>query len=84
MKKLRIKQAIQVGKKISQRIFDLPCVDCIMKDRESGNMYYMIRLAPDGHHTSATDGEWICEDYFGNYHVLSDYEYHQNEAMPEE
>jgi len=55
-----------------------------MKDRESGNMYYMIRLAPDGHHTSATDGEWICEDYFGNYHVLSDYEYHQNEAMPEE
>lgn len=82
MKKVRIKEAIQVGKKLSQRIFDLPCVDGALKDKETGQMYYMIRLAPDCHHTSATEGEWICEDYFGNWHVLTDYEFSINEAMP--
>lgn len=62
------RQTIRIGRN-PNGILALPCVDCVMKSL--GNMY-TYQVNTDNSHVWAKEGDWICEDYRGEWHVVSD------------
>lgn len=76
----RFKQCIQVGRNIND-VFGLPCVyGChkftgIVPDGE--RYIFLVNVYSSQREISkvAYIGDWLCEDYDGRWHVLSDEEY---------
>lgn len=63
------RQSIQIGKN-PNGILALPCVDSVRKSFE-GKLIYQVNTECDPK-AYATAGDWICEDYNGDWHVVSD------------
>ena len=62
------RQSIQIGKNVGD-ILNLPCVNAVRKS-EAKRLVYEIATAYDPK-KYATAGDWICEDYSGDWHVVS-------------
>lgn len=62
------RQYIHIEGKCMEDIFNLPCIVAIQKYRNDKYCY----LLSDGSH--AYTGDWICEDYSGHWHALSDFQ----------
>ena len=62
------RQSIQIGRN-PNGILALPCVTCVMKSL--GNRY-AYQVDTESSHTWAYEGDWICEDYDEQWHVVSD------------
>ena len=79
---MRFKQAIQIGSHIDD-IFKLPCVFCARKGSSyarDGIEYSLVENTISeryklGDKIIAYQGDWLCEDYDGQWHLLSDEEY---------
>lgn len=63
------RQSIQIGRN-ANGILALPCVDGVRKT-SPGKLVYQVNTK-HGTNTSAKEGDWICEDYNGDWHVVSD------------
>ena len=75
---MRFKQAIQIGSHIDD-IFKLPCVFSALK-ASKGIVYTLFgdtiaEMYNVGDKIIAYQGDWLCEDYEGHWHLLSDDEY---------
>ena len=80
---MRYKQAIQIGRNING-IFYLPCVYQICKNSETNTIdiwVYLHCLSEEAKKSGrkysfiAHIGDWLCEDYEGKWHLLTDKEY---------
>jgi len=78
---MRYKQAIQIGDNVTD-IMKLPCVmECHKRDIFRGGhrieFYYVLdsrRMKAPGWQFGH-EGDWLCEDYDGRWHLLTDKEY---------
>lgn len=57
------KQVVKIEKSIDD-IFKLPCVEAVVKN--GSKHYFGVRCVND---SRAFEGDWLCEDYIGNWHV---------------
>ena len=80
---MRYKQAIQIGDNVTD-IMRLPCViSCTKEFWNNTDIKYMYSLFGDtvcskyswGDSVIAYSGDWLCEDYDGRWHLLSNKEY---------
>lgn len=78
---MRYKQAIQIGNNVTD-IMRLPCVLGARKKMYNPAVIYYILFGDvitNGVQWSeavkAYNGDWLCEDYYGRLHLLSDKEY---------
>ena len=78
---MKIKQAIQIGDNVTG-IMRLPCVLGAMKMTYNPAVIYYIlfgdvitKCVQWGETVKAYNGDWLCEDYDGRWHLLSDKEY---------
>ena len=78
---MRYKQAIQVGRNITD-IMALPCVIFCHKVNLNPMkvVYYLFgdtiaSHLPWGYAVIAHEGDWLCEDYEGKWHLVTDKEY---------
>ncbi|MBQ9532651.1 MAG: hypothetical protein IJR71_01625 [Prevotella sp.] len=70
---MRFKQAVRIGSNVTD-IMKLECVKCVTKQpcpETTGYKYHLY----DGN--IAVKGDWLCEDYAGQWHILKDNEYQQ-------
>lgn len=65
---MRLRQSIHIEGKCIEDIFNLPCIVSIHKKNNS----YCYHLTNG---QIAHLGDWLCEDYGGNWSVLSDEQY---------
>lgn len=77
---MKFKQAIKIPDYISQGIFNLPCVISARKDRLYGLIYTLAgdtktTLFRWGDIIYAKPTDWLCEDYGGRWHLLTNEEY---------
>ena len=63
------RQAIQIGRN-PNGILSLPCVDGVRKTFQ-GKLIYQVNTEYDAK-ARAMEGDWICQDYEGEWHVVSD------------
>ena len=63
------RKAVQIGNCVTD-IINMPCVDSVRKSFE-GKLFYSVNTGtPEGTSTEiAQKGDWLCEDYDGNWHV---------------
>ena len=74
---MNFKQAIKIGRGIED-VFRLPCVAAIRKDIFGAAFYDLYGfIMHDGRSVSAREGDWICEDNEGKWHLLTNEEYEQ-------
>ena len=64
----KVKQAIRVGRNATD-IMRLPCV-CSCYKRDDDTLYY--RFLSFQRHVTAHEGQWLCEDYNGNWTVTDE------------
>ena len=64
----KVKQAIRVGRNATD-IMRLPCVFSCYKQAD-GTLRY--RLLPLQRYVTAHEGQWLCEDYDGNWTVTDE------------
>jgi hypothetical protein len=64
----KVKQAIRVGRNVTD-MMRLPCVFSCYK-RADGTFLY--RLLPLQRYVTAHEGQWLCEDYNGNWTVTDE------------
>lgn len=78
----KFQKAIQVPRHVSQSVMDLPCVESFHKSGNGGYYYvlYWIHMHDNTRCKYAHPGEWLCEDYDGKWHVLTDDEYKKLQA----
>ena len=70
--KSEYRQAIQIGQHIAD-ILSLPCVEAVRKVNTKNGQAYIFEVHTEDEPTYfASQGEWICEDYEGLWHVISD------------
>ncbi len=62
------KQTIQIGKN-PNGIIKLPCVEGLRKNR-TGNLVYQVKTEYGT--IDAVEGDLICEDYNGRWHVTTE------------
>ena len=68
------KRRIRVGKNATD-MMKLPCVYGCYKDGD-GNLYYeLYDWDSNGENVKVIEGEWLCEDFEGQWKVLSEREY---------
>ena len=80
---IRYKQAIQIGHNITDNM-QVPCVmECTKRDNLRGGhrieYYYTLdpsKMVPR-EWQYAHLGDWLCEDYDGRWHLLTDEEYQE-------
>lgn len=84
MKKFKFTQAVRIGKNISD-IFKLRCVSFISKNPPICGPHFhlypglMWNYKEDlSHRHVAHEGDWLCEDEEGLWHILSDDEYQKD------
>ena len=65
---MRLRQSIHIQGKCIEDIFNLPCIASIHK--ENNSYYYYLTNGYIAHL-----GDWLCEDYNGNWSILSDKQY---------
>lgn len=80
---MKFKQAIQIGDNVTD-IMKLRCVSYVSKNPAiiKGRYYYylypgfMWDYKEDlSHNYIARTGDWLCEDYNGDWHILNNKEY---------
>ena len=72
---MEFKQAIRIGHGI-EGIFKLPCIAAIRKDIFGAPFFDTYGfLMYDRKGVSAREGDWLCEDYYGDWHLLTNEEY---------
>jgi hypothetical protein len=64
----KVKQAIHVGRNVTD-MMRLPCVFSCYKQAD-GTLCY--RLLPMQRYVTAHEGQWLCEDYNGNWMVTDE------------
>ena len=82
---IRYKQAIQIGSRVTSTVFDLPCVLGCHKTGSGSPAQVVWHLFGDtearhirwGETVTAYPGDWLCEDYDGRWHLLTDEEYQE-------
>lgn len=60
------KQAYKIGNNVTN-IINLPCVKAVVKV-DNGSLVYMVEVV--GRMIGATKGDWLCEDRWGNWHMV--------------
>ena len=55
-------------------ILNLPCVMGCHKDENDDLVYILYDWDECGQYVEARKGDWLCEDYDGRWHVLSESE----------
>lgn len=72
---MEFRQAIRIGHSI-EGIFKLPCIAAIRKDI-FGEAFYELYgfLMHDNNGAVAREGDWVCEDYDGKWHLITNEEY---------
>lgn len=71
---MRYKQTIQIGDNVTD-IMRLPCVSgCKKLDDKNGFEWLEYQIKGSDSET-AEKSDWLCEDYDGRWHCLSDEEY---------
>ena len=78
-------RAIQLPDRVSQTVFDLPCVFGVTKNtnkEKDGEVEWCLqqificnRVSAYSNICFAYAGEWLCEDENGNWYVFTDEEY---------
>jgi hypothetical protein len=64
----KVKQAIRVGRNVTD-MMRLPCVFSCYK-KADGTLCY--QLLPLQRYVTAHEGQWLCEDYDGNWTVTDE------------
>ena len=87
MVNMKYKKAIQVPKKVTQGIFNLPCVSAVRKTIDGSIIYdldeyvdkdcnlHEVFDADNDYIYHAFPGMWICESEDGDWYVMTDKEY---------
>jgi hypothetical protein len=72
---MEFKQSIRIGKGIND-VFGLQCVAAVRKDLFGGVFYDLFGyMMHDGNNVTAREGDWLCEDYYGKWHLLTNEQY---------
>ena len=74
IKKNLWKQAIQIGSNVTD-MMKLPCVYSCHKEADGGLCFLLYDWNEYGRYVEARQGDWLCEDYDGRWHLLNDKEY---------
>ena len=72
---MKFKQAIQIGDNVTD-IYKLPCIAGVFKNTD-GSAIFRLELFVKSERAIAVKGDWLCQDYNGNWHRMSDTEYKQ-------
>ena len=72
----KFKQRIQIGNNVTD-MMKLPCVFSCHKDRDDELVYLLYDWDANGNYLEARKGDWLCEDYDGRWHLLTDEEYQE-------
>ena len=74
---MNFKQSIRIGRHI-ENVFRLPCVAAVRKDIFGAAFYDLYGFVMhDNKGAVAREGNWICEDDSGRWHLLTNEEYEQ-------
>ncbi len=69
------KQCIQIGYNVTN-ILKLPCVySCHKEGKDDHLVFLMYDWDEQGQYVKAQIGDWLCEDYNGKWHKLTNKEY---------
>ena len=66
----KVKQAIRVGRNATD-IMRLPCVLSCHKQAD-GTLCYHLLCSLKSRYVTAHEGQWLCEDYNGNWTVTDE------------
>ena len=72
------KQCIQIGNDVTN-IMKLPCIFSCHKMNEYDLEYLMYDWDKNGQYIALHKGDWVCEDYNGKWHKLTNEEYRRNQ-----
>jgi len=75
MDEKRYKQAILVPEHITPTIFALPCVFSCHKEADGRIVYLLYDWDEQGQYVELRPGQWLCEDYDGQWHVETQLEH---------
>ena len=70
----RFRQAIHIGRNITD-IMALPCVTACLKKNDKQDFEWMEYIINGDEEQRANEGDWLCEDYDGRWHLLTDDDY---------
>lgn len=68
---MKYKQIIQLPDKVSQSVFDLPCVHAIYKGFHGLEYTLFVDVGRRNIMTTATPGDYLSEDYRGHWQLLN-------------
>lgn len=68
------KRAIQITNRNTTAILNLPCTKAVIK-KDDRHGYEWLEYVIKGTQDRAEQGDWLCEDHAGNWHILTDDEY---------
>jgi len=72
---MKIRQAIQVGKNVTN-IMRIPCIEKCVKRNDKNGMEWLEYETTDG--DIVESGDWLCETDEGKWMPMSDEEYQKN------
>lgn len=75
----KYKQAIQISNDVTG-IMKLPCIFSCHKEEGGSLVYLLYKWNGLGMYEKAHIGDWLCEDYNGEWFVVSDGEYRIQEG----
>lgn len=73
----QFKYAIQIGTSVTD-IISLPCIYAIYKQQSTGTLLYEL-YGDQGEKKFALFSDWLCLDYEGQWHILTNKEYNQSQ-----
>ena len=72
---MRIIQSIFIPNRVSQTIFDLPCIFSCHKESDGRICYLLYDWDSQGQYIKVHPGQWLCEYSDHSWNVLSREEY---------
>ena len=67
----RYRQAIRIGHNVTD-IMRLPCVTACLKPNDKQGHEWLEYIINGDEEQRANEGDWLCEDTTGHWHVLTD------------
>lgn len=74
MEKRYIK-AIQISRRVTDTIFNLPCIYSVHKEADDTPCYLLFDWDEQGNYKQARPTDWLCLDQQGRWNVLTEQEY---------
>lgn len=62
---------IRVDRRVTQTIFDLPCIYSVHKEADDTPCYLLYDWDEQGNYKQAHPGDWLCLDEHGRWDVLT-------------